>query len=859
MNGIDNIHHQGGSLLNVGKALQYVRHNVFTSSTGSRRLESVPQILVLVCSKPSNDDVRGPAFALREHGITTISVGVGDKTDIEATASKPELTFKVADFSMLPSIQSDLSTSLNKNGDNEKAVTAVSDLTVTDTGTTKKDIVFIFDGTDNLKDGLPVIREFIRRTADGLDIDDDKVRVAVVQYSDDVTVHFYLNSHSSRRGVMNGIRSIRHKGGRHRNTGAALQFVRERVFAGDSGGRRLEGVPQVLFLLTGGKSADDVTGPVSELRSMGVVLLAIGLKGAKRNELEKMAFSSGHIFNIPVFGDLLVIQPEIAARVEKDMRVETSSMVDSHNLQRDFVFLLDGSDDTSDTFPSMKRLIQRLVETFNVDGKKDQVSVIQYSNNAQTHFSLDTYKDPKSVLTAVQKLIYKGGRPRNTGAAIDYVKTIGFDESSGSRHKEGIPQIMILLSGGRSNDDVLSAATALRQSGIVAFSVGTMEADILELQMISNVPSYTFSFRDFDDTGSLYQQLVSFLKRMPQQPRQPPPESLDQKHTTKHDVVFLLDSSDRMQNQHQAMIGFVERLVEKLNVHQDNDRVSVVQYSEEPAIEFLLNAYRSKQNVLNALRNLQHRGGKHLKTGEALKYTRENVFTPSSGSRIQEGVPQILVVLTGERSRDDVRNSAQNLREMGVDAYVVGTKTADAVELQSISRKANQAFIAADFSKTAPFENQILALIKQGQSSGEALDTASYVTDISGRDIVFLLDGADDSAQRFKDIKDFVKRVATKLTITANRDHVAVVQYSNTARTDFGLSRHTSQEEVLKAVDRLNHKGGSPRNIGAALHYVKNNLEAGVKGQSLSISLCSVVADLGMTSEERHNRSKIKE
>lgn len=129
-NAIDNLRHKGGRRLNIGGALQFVRHSVFTSSTGSRRLEGVPQILILLSTKPSTDSVRSPAFALKEHGIVSVGVGVGEANtkQLEMIAYKPGFTYKVTDFSKLPSIQTQLLATLNINKDTEETMTGISDL-----------------------------------------------------------------------------------------------------------------------------------------------------------------------------------------------------------------------------------------------------------------------------------------------------------------------------------------------------------------------------------------------------------------------------------------------------------------------------------------------------------------------------------------------------------------------------------------------------------------------------------------------------------------------------------------------------------------------------------------------------------
>lgn len=192
--------------------------------------------------------------------------------------------------------------------------------------------------------------------------------------------------------------------------------------------------------------------------------------------------------------------------------------------------------------------------------------------------------------------------------------------------------------------------------------------------------------------------------------------STHQTESIQHDIVFLLDSSDEMQNEFQTILGFVERMVDKFNVDENKDRVSVVQYSREPYVEFFLNTHKTEQSVVKNVRSLRHKGGRPLNTGAALQYVKDNVLTSSSGSRHQQGVPQILVLLTGGRSSDDVKNAVKNLKGIGVMPFVVGTKNADIIEIHSISQEAGRAFLSADSSDLSGIEKQIFSAIKKGET-----------------------------------------------------------------------------------------------------------------------------------------------
>ena len=177
--------------------------------------------------------------------------------------------------------------------------------------------------------------------------------------------------------------------------------------------------------------------------------------------------------------------------------------------------------------------------------------------------------------------------------------------------------------------------------------------------------------------------------------------------TTKRDVVFLLDGSDGTRNGFSAMRDFVHSVVEKLNVGENNDRVSVVQYSRDAEAQFYLNTYTTKDNVLDTVRGLRHKGGRTLNTGAALQYVKDNVFTASSGSRRPEGVPQLLVLVNGGRSSDSVDTPASALKKLGITVVGIGTRNSDSRELQKISSEPNYALSVSDFSDLPNIQEQL--------------------------------------------------------------------------------------------------------------------------------------------------------
>lgn len=188
------------------------------------------------------------------------------------------------------------------------------------------------------------------------------------------------------------------------------------------------------------------------------------------------------------------------------------SLVERKPPGKDFVFLLDGSDGTRSEFPAMQNFVQSMVERLSVDDNKDRVSVVQYSRDAAVQFYLNTYRAKGEILDRIRGLRHKGGRPLNTGAALQYLRDNVFTTSAGSRRLEGVPQLLILLSGGRSFDSVDAPASALKQMGIVTRAIGTRNTDKSEMQKISYEPSSALSVSDFNDLPSVQQQLQSSLE-----------------------------------------------------------------------------------------------------------------------------------------------------------------------------------------------------------------------------------------------------------------------------------------------------------------------------------------------------------
>lgn len=374
------------------------------------------------------------------------------------------------------------------------------------------DIVFLLDGSNDMQANEKQILEFVREFVKQIETGPRKAQVALIQYSTEPTTDFLLNKYSLKDDVLSHFSTVKLKGGLTVNTGAALDYVRNTVFTASSGSRALQGVPQVLVLLSGRMSDDDVLGPVERLRNAGIILFGVGINNADRSEMERLAPRAKYF--IKEISDFPLVRERLLSSITSLKSTISPRVGSSSSMNRDIVFLIDGSDDVRSRFSAVREFVAKVAGRFDLDQRKDKVAVVQYSNNPELSFSLDTYSTRDDVLKHIASLKPKGGRPQYIGAALQFVKDNVFVAKAGGRHNEGTKQILIVLAGGRSRDSPRGPGNALKAAGVVAIAIGSRMSNSAEMQLISSDPEYAYSVPDFVNLASIEESLMSHLTEM---------------------------------------------------------------------------------------------------------------------------------------------------------------------------------------------------------------------------------------------------------------------------------------------------------------------------------------------------------
>ncbi|XP_044097848.1 collagen alpha-3(VI) chain isoform X3 [Neovison vison] len=805
----------GGELANVGLALDFVVENHFTRTGGSRVEEGVPQVLVLISSGPSSDEIRDGVVALKQASVFSFGLGAqaASRAELQHIATNDNLVFTVPEFRSFGDLQEQLLPYIV--GVAQRHIVLQPPTIVTEViEVNKRDIVFLVDGSSAL--GLAnfnAIRDFIAKVIQRLEIGQDLIQVAVAQYADTVRPEFYFNSYPNKREVITAVRRMKPMEGSVLYTGSALDFVRNNLFTSSAGYRAAEGVPKLLVLITGGKSLDEISQPAQELKKSSIMSFAIGNKAADQAELEEIAFDSSLVFIPAEFraAPLQGVLPGLLA----PLRTLSGTSEEVHVNKRDIIFLLDGSLNVGKAnFPYVRDFVTNVVNSLDVGDDNIRVGLVQFSDTPVTEFSLNTYQAKSDLLAHVRQLQLKGGSGLNTGSALSYVHAHHFTEAGGSRIREHVPQLLLLLTAGQSEDTYLPAANALARAGVLTFCVGAGRANKAELEQMAFNPSLVYLMDDFSSLPALPQQLIqpltTYVSGGVEEVPLAQPES-------KRDILFLFDGSANLAGQFPAVRDFLYKVIDELDVKPEGTRIAVAQYSDDVRVESRFDEHQNKPEILSLVKRMKIKTGKALNLGYALDYAQRYIFVKSAGSRIEDGVLQFLVLLVAGRSSDRLDTSALNLKQSGVVTFVLQAKNADPAELELMVPSPVFILAAESLPKIGELQSQIVSLLKSVHNGAPA--------PVSGeKDVVFLIDGSEGVRSGFPLLKEFVQKVVESLDVGPDRVRVAVVQYSDRTRPEFYLNSYMDQQSVVSAVRRLNLLGGPTPNTGAALDFVLRNI-----------------------------------
>ncbi|XP_012518700.1 PREDICTED: collagen alpha-4(VI) chain-like [Propithecus coquereli] len=810
----------------MGLALQFILDHYFQEAAGSRASQGVPQVAMVISSGPAEDHVRGPAKALRRAGILLYAVGIRDAVwaELREIASSPQenFTFFIPNFSGLGSLAQKLRHELCATL--AKAAQPVDHISPACREAALVDIVFLVDSSTSIgPQNFQKVKNFLYSVVLGLDISSDQVRVGLAQYSDNIYPAFQLNQYPLKSMVLEQIQNLPYRTG-GTNTGSALEFIRTNYLTEAAGSRAKDRIPQIVILVTDGESSDEVQEAADQLKEDGVVVYVVGVNVQDVQELQKIASEpfEQFLFNTENFNILQdfsgSILQTLCSAVEDKIKEFTKTYAD-------VVFLADTSQGTSwASFQGMRNFISRVVGMLEVGRDKYQIGLAQYGDQGHTEFLLNTYKTQHEMIVHVNEHFVPRGGSRRTGKALRYLRQTFLQEEAGSRFLQGIPQYVVVITSGKSEDEVRDAAQRLRKKGVRVISVGVQDFDRTELEGMGS-PDLVYEMQGEGGVRQVMQDVNMVMQRMAEpgfrieavDPVEACPTAIPA------DLVFLIEEFSRVrQANFQQVVNFLKSTVSSLSTHPDVVRIGLVFYNEEPRLEFSLDTFQNPATILAHLDKLTYRERRgRTKTGAALDFLRKEVFIQEKGSRSNHAVQKIAVVITEGFSQDDVSRPASRLRKAGVTIYTVGTQhAADSQDLEKIASypPGKHAITLESFLQLS-----VVGSMLTDQLCPETVGKTAFVPSapqegcVHVADIYFLIDGSGSiSPEDFLEMKMFMNEVIKMFQIGPDKVRFGVIQYSDQIKSKFILSQYPSVAELKGAIDDI-QQGGGGTTTGEAL------------------------------------------
>ncbi|XP_044534828.1 collagen alpha-5(VI) chain [Gracilinanus agilis] len=771
----------------IGAAMKKARE-LFSHS---RKAQGVRQIAVLVTHRSSEDDVHEAAEDLLLQGVSIFGIGIKgyNITQFNQMASYPPDHYiseqeSYADLEMytetlLKKLQYEVQyrTSV-QYGQTERYRTGCIE-------TEKADIYFLIDGSGSVEAYFQEIKNFMIEVTQMFNVAPEKVRFGAVQYSSTNQREFGIGTYSNLVDLSKAILNIRQLGHRT-NTGAALSFMLEEIKSSKK--KQHDYVPCHLLVLTDGMSDDEVSEPAKRLREEGVIIHAIGVKGANIIELKDIAGSEDRVKFVYNFESLKSIKDEIVRTIchERDCK----------DKRADVMFLVDSSGSIkAPTFQKIKTFMKNMVSKSHVGFDQVHFGVVQFSNVSKEEFGLTEYMTERDIFDAIDRMNFIGNKTY-TGKALEFVSSY-FEPLKGGR--KGVKKFLVLITDGKSHDSITEPALLLRNKEVVILLVAIFRSKSPQLEDITGDPNLVYYVEKFDDQKLLEDKLVFDLCTLN-----------ECKQFQVLDIVFVLDDSSSIsEHQYESLINFTTHLVKKADVGRDRVQFGALKYSDTPEILFYLNDYHTKESIIEKLK-FQRKGGNTF-TAKALNRSQE-LFTEERGSRIKRGVKQMLIVITDGESHDssDLEATGKTLRGKNIIIYGVGVAKASEKELLDITGSKDNYFMVDNFEKL----KEIYLPIEK-----KACDEALDVCDMNKADVFFLCDGSDlVSELEFGKMVYFLADVIDNLEVSPQNIHIGMSQLGTFGQEILHLNATLGKEERKAKILATVRRRGSPQLENALLH-----------------------------------------
>ncbi|XP_074532577.1 vitrin isoform X6 [Halichoeres trimaculatus] len=381
----------------------------------------------------------------------------------------------------------------------------------------KVDLAFLMDGSWSIgKRRFKIQKDFLAEVAQVINVGVAGPMMGIIQYGDDPVTEISLKSYSSSREVKSAVDKIVQKGGLS-NVGKALTYINRQYFSDANGNRG--GAPNVAVVLVDGWPTDKVEEASRLARESGINIFFVTIEGPDDNEkqnlveanfVDKAVCRTNGFFSLPVsswFALRKAVQPLVKRVCDTDRLVCSKTCLNAN----DIAFVIDGSSSVgTGNFRTVLQFVANVTREFEISDTDTRVGAVQYTYEQRLEFAFGQYNHKNELLNAIKRINYWSGGT-STGAAITYAAEQLFSKSKPNKRK-----IMIVITDGRSYDDVRAPALAVHRQGVIAYSIGIAWAAQDELEYIATDPDKEHSFF-VDEFDNLYKFVPKIIHNICQE------------------------------------------------------------------------------------------------------------------------------------------------------------------------------------------------------------------------------------------------------------------------------------------------------------------------------------------------------
>ncbi|XP_035692568.1 uncharacterized protein LOC118427037 [Branchiostoma floridae] len=859
---VDGIEYMGGYTL-TGKAIDFATNLHFDLRKGARA--DVTKIAVVITDGRSYDDVNRPARRMRQAGIVTIAVGVGnnlDRDQLTAIAGDPKTLLSLDGFDRLQDLTTSLPTMLCDVGTSQQIVVSICITTIYDTNllnANSSDSTALFQ---QVVQGLTTTFASSPGIAAVQPIGFAPGCGGVVSTVQCAVAPFALET------VSNTFQTLQVNLG-------DLTIVPAETTVVSAASRTTVIVTVELTL--------DYTVDLQDTSSQAYIDLSVTIENAV---LQVFAANPADIQSVSITSvapgasatttSVTVSVVTLGANVDVTTQIivnTTAAGVQLGNLPvvsstvgdttppcsavADIVFIVDGTGSVGlENFERMKTFIRQLFAYLDIGENAVRVSIVQYAAQARTEFFLDQYYDLQEAQDAVDGIEYMGGYTL-TGKAIDFATNLHFDLRKGAR--ADVTKIAVVITDGRSYDDVNRPARRMRQAGIVTIAVGVgNNLDRDQLTAIAGDPKTLLSLDGFDRLQDLTTSLPTMLCDVGTSQQIVVSICI----TTIYDTNLLnANSSDSTALFQQVVQGLTTTFASSPGIAAVQPIgfapgcggvVSTVQCAVAPfALETVSNTFQTLQVNLGDL-----------------------TIVPAE-TTVVSAASRTTVIVTVELTLDytvdlqDTSSQAYIDLSVTIENAVLQVFAANPADIQSVSITSVAPGLSATSTSvtigvvavgdnTAATTSQIVNITAPGVLLGNLPVISTDIGDTpppcpAAMDLVFVLDGTGSvGEENFESMKTIVQKIVADFSISPSQTRVGIIQYANTQRMEISLDAYSDVDSLQQAIADIEYMGGGTL-TGQALDYTRKFGFSPNNGARPDVVQVAIVITDGVSNDEVSN------